>query len=490
MTYAPRTMTVDIEPQVFVVFGGTGDLAHTKLLPALYALLSHRHFHDRVEVLAVAVGDRTDEQYRESVVAALAEAGHEGAEAWANEFLHFQSIDAGFERLTERIEEIETASGLPGNRVFYLAIPPTVLEETVSGLGKHGLTSAPGWVRVVVEKPFGSDLSSAAELNAMLHAWFDEGQIYRIDHYLGKESVQNIMALRFANPLFEKGWNRDGVDCVQITVAEDIGIGRRAGYYEHAGAVRDIVQNHALQLLTLIAMEPPVTAEANATRNEKVKVLQAIDTLDLDEYVMGQYVEGVSDGQPVVGYREEPGVAPNSETETFVALCLHIDNWRWKGVPFYIRAGKRMASRATQVSVVFREPPVCLFGTSHDRPMHAQVFDIRLQPSEGFELSFEIKTPGEGYNLQTQRLHFHYDEAFAPLPPAYETLLADVMTGDQTLFVRADEVEEAWRIVAPALTPGRKPVDPYVAGSGGPPSADELLARTGRVWQPLEVHPA
>lgn len=488
MTYTPRMMTVDIDPQMFVIFGGTGDLAHRKLLPALYELLRHRHFDDKVEVLAVAMGRMTDDEYRESVAASLGEAGDPAAANWAREFLHFQSIDDGFEQLADRIQAIEKASGLSGNRSFYLAIPPGAFEETVEGLGKHGLTGGRGWVRVVVEKPFGTDQASAAELNALLHRWFDETQIYRIDHYLGKETVQNILALRFANPLFERSWNRDGVDSVQITVAEDIGIADRASYYERAGAIRDIVQNHGLQLLTMVAMEPPATADADAIRNEKVKVLKSVTALDRAEFVRGQYVEGAIDGANVVGYRSEDGVDPDSDTETFAALCFHIDNWRWKDVPFYIRAGKRMTSRVTQISVVFKEPPVCLFDPGGERIMSRNVFDIRLQPSEGFELSFEMKSPGEGYDLRTQRLHFHYDEAFGELPPAYVTLLADVMTGDQTLFVRADEVEEAWRIVAPALDGRRRPADPYAAGSLGPPSANELLARVGRAWQSLEAH--
>lgn len=487
MSYTPGMMTVGIDPQLFVIFGGTGDLAHGKLLPALYAMLQSRHFDDLVEVLAVATGEMTDAEYRASVVASLAAAGYAGVEEWAQEYLHFQSIDEGFERLSARITALEKASQLPGNRSFYLAIPPAVFDDTVEGLGKHGLVSGPGWVRVVVEKPFGSDATSAAHLNAVLHSWFDESQIFRIDHYLAKETVQNLLALRFANPLFEASWNRQGIDSVQITVAEEIGIGSRAGYYEGAGAIRDVVQNHALQLLTLVAMEPPPRADAESIRNEKVKVLESMYAVDLDDYVRGQYIEGTVAGERVPGYRQEPGVAPDSETETLAAMRMFVDNWRWKGVPFYVRVGKRMKARATQISVIFKEPPVCLFEDSGQLTMQPNVFDIRLQPSEGFELTFEMKAPGEGYQLQTQRLHFHYDEAFGPLPPAYVTLLADVMTGDQTLFVRADEVEEAWRIVAPLLGRNRPAPDPYPAGSWGPPSATELLARSGRAWQELEL---
>lgn len=483
MTYTPGMMTVGIDPQLFVIFGGTGDLAHRKLLPALFEMLKSRHFEDSVEVLAVATEKMSDADYRTSVVASLADAGNTGVEDWAEEFLHFQSIEDGFERLSERITELEKASGLPGNRAFYLAIPPSAFDDTIEGLGKHDLVSGPGWSRVVVEKPFGEDLITAIHLNDVLHAWFDESQIYRIDHYLAKETVQNLLALRFANPLFETSWNRDGIDSVQITVAEDIGIAGRADYYDHAGAMRDIVQNHALQLLTLVAMEPPPKAGPEAIRNEKVKVLQSMYPMDLHDYVRGQYMEGSVGGETVVGYRSEEGVPDDSDTETFAALTLRIDNWRWKDVPFYIRVGKRMAERVTQISVIFKEPPVCLFEVSGPRRMHPNVFDIRLQPSESFELAFEMKLPGEGFNLQTQHLHFHYDEKFGALPPAYVTLLADVMTGDQTLFVRADEAEEAWRIVAPALSDRTSPSDPYPSGSWGPPSATELVARTGRTWQ-------
>jgi glucose-6-phosphate 1-dehydrogenase len=480
--YTPGALSVGIEPHLFVVFGGTGDLARKMLLPALYQLLRRREFQDSVEVLAVATRELTEDEYRAMAVESLADEGIPGCEDWAALHLRYQSIRHGFEALRKRIEEIEEAEGLGGNRAFYLAIPPAVFDDTVDGLGKSGALMGGGWTRVVVEKPFGSDLDSAHHLNQVLHNWLDENQIYRIDHYLAKETVQNLMALRFANPLFESSWTRDRIDSVQITVAEDFGIGSRAGYFDKAGIVRDIIQNHALQILTLVAMEPPVKATSDAIRDEKVKVLRAMYPVDPGDVVRGQYDVGEVGGEKAAAYVDEKGVDDSSTTETYAAFKLEIDNWRWKGVPFYLRTGKRLERRVTQVSVVFKEPPVFLFSVEAPCHMHPNVFDIRLQPQEGFALSFEMKVPGEGYDLRTQRLRFDYDEVFGELPSAYFTLLADVMTGDQTLFVRSDEVEEAWRVVAPVLDPGVMP-DLYPAGSWGPVRAEELLARNGRHWQ-------
>lgn len=480
--YTPGALSVGIDPHLFIVFGGTGDLARKMLIPALYQLLRRREFQDAVEVLAVATRELSDEEYRSLAVEALDRSGVEDARAWAERHLHYQSVRDGFEALRTRIEDIEETEGLGGNRAFYLAIPPTVFDDTVEGLGKSGALSGGGWTRVVVEKPFGSDLDSSRHLNHVLHNWLDENQIYRIDHYLAKETVQNLMALRFANPIFESSWSRDRIDSVQITVAEDFGIGTRAGYFDRAGIVRDIVQNHALQILTLVAMEPPVKATSEAIRDEKVKVLRAMYPAHPHNVVRGQYAAGVVAGEDAAAYLDEVGIDNRSTTETYVALQLEIDNWRWKGVPFFVRTGKRLERRVTQVSVVFKEPPVALFSVLGPCQMHPNVFDIRLQPQEGFALSFEMKVPGEGYDLHTQRLRFNYDEEFGELPGAYVTLLADVMTGDQTLFVRSDEVEEAWRVVAPVLDPGTEP-DLYPAGSWGPDRADQLLARSGRHWQ-------
>ncbi|HLU53367.1 MAG TPA: glucose-6-phosphate dehydrogenase [Acidimicrobiia bacterium] len=480
--YTPEALSVDIDPHLFVVFGGTGDLARSKLLPALYRLLSSRGFSDSVQLLGVASRDITDDEYRSLVGAALAAADLAVDEEWLGHSVHFQSLRHGFEALGERIREVEEAAGLGGNRAFYLAVPPDVFDETVEGLGKVGVVDGPGWSRVVVEKPFGVDSSTGMGLNQLLHRWFAEEQIYRIDHYLAKETVRNLLALRFANPIFESSWTRDRISSVQITVAESGGIGTRARYYDSAGAVRDIIQNHALQIFSLVAMEPPVRASAQYIRDEKVKLLKATAAVTRPDLVRGQYTAGRIEGEDVAGYRDEEGIPPDSTTETYAALVLHVDNWRWKGVPFYLRAGKRLATRVTQVSVVFKEPPVSLFSVVDRCEMHPNVFEIRLQPSEGFALSFEMKVPGEGYVLQTQRLRFDYDEVFGELPDAYETLLADVMTGDQTLFVRADEVEEAWRIVEPALGIEDAPQS-YEAGSWGPAGADDLLARRGDHWE-------
>jgi len=479
--YTPEALSVGIDSHLFVIFGGTGDLARTKLLPALYRLLDKRNFSDDVHVLGVATRDIGDDGYRELVCRALSDAGLPDAREWADRAVHYRSIADGMDGLHARIEQIEAAAGLSGKRVFYLAVPPSILVDSVEGIGKDGLAGGRGWSRVVVEKPFGADSESATRLNDVLHAWFAEEQIYRIDHYLAKETVRNLLALRFANPLFESSWTRDRIDSVQITVAESEGIGTRARYYDSAGAIRDIIQNHALQIFTLVAMEPPVKATADRIRDEKVKVLRSTATLGRRDVVWGQYGPGEVNGAAVPGYLEEKGVAPDSTTETYAAMRLTVDNWRWHGVPFFIRAGKRLTTRVTQVSVLFREPPVSLFTDDGDCGLHPNVFEIRLQPQEGFGLSFEMKEPGEGYRLQSQRLKFDYADVFGNLPDAYETLLADVMSGDQTLFVRSDEVEEAWRIVEPVLDPGERP-DEYAGGTWGPDSAARLMVKPSRYW--------
>ncbi len=481
MTVRPAVDTVRIEPHLFVIFGGTGDLARRKLLPAFYRLLQRREFADTSKVLAVATKDLSDDEYRRLAAEALVEAGvdPEGAERWCWGCIEYQPIGPGFDALAERIRAIEQREGLPGNRVFYLALPPSVFDDTIEGLGSVGLERSPGWTRVVVEKPFGRDLESARDLNAVLHRWFDESQIYRIDHYLGKETVQNLLVFRFANTLFESVWNRDRVEAVQITVAESLGLEGRAGYFDHAGVIRDIVQNHVFQVLSLVAMEAPVVMDATSIRDEKVKVLRSIYPLTPDRVVRGRYAAGEMDGVRVPGYLEEEGVAPDSTTETFAALAVDIDNWRWKGVPFHLRTGKRLPRKLTQVAVLFREPPVCLFDTDEACQVHANVLFITLQPDEGFDLCFDVKTPGEGFELDTQSLHFRYADVFGELPGAYETLLADVLCGDQTLFVRSDEVEEAWRILEPILDLAEPPEE-YPAGTWGPKAADALLG--GHRW--------
>ncbi|GIU92350.1 MAG: hypothetical protein KatS3mg011_1256 [Acidimicrobiia bacterium] len=397
MTHRPAAETVQIEPNLVILFGATGDLARRSLLPALYRLLRRREFADKLHVLGVATKSLDDDGFRRLARDAVVAAGLDRTEVeeWCGRNLSYQPVGEGYEALARRVQEVERQHDLPGNRAFYLAVPPQVFEETVEGIAGAGLHRSGGWVRIVVEKPFGTDLESARRLNRLLHRHFDESQIYRIDHFLAKETVQNLLVFRFANPLFESAWNRDRVQAVQITVAEDIGIGDRAGYFDKAGTLRDMVQNHLAQLLTLVAMEPPVRFEPDDIRNEKVKVLRAIRPLEPGDVVRGRYGPGMVDGEAVVGYLEEPGVPSDSTTETYAAVRFEIDNWRWRGVPFLARTGKRMARRLTQIVVVFREPPVGLF-SAHGGQVRGNELYITLQPDEGFDLLFDVKTPGEG----------------------------------------------------------------------------------------------
>jgi len=479
------------DPSLVVVLGATGDLMRRKLLPALYRLSTRGALHERTRILGAArTKEHGDHSYRTWARQALVEAGvssEDAAGRWCDERLYYQAITGGkvadYRVLGSRIEAIEREAGLPGNRVLYLALPPEAFSATINGLGQSKLSRSQGWTRIVVEKPFGRDLASAQELNRLIHQHFDESQVYRIDHYLGKETVQNLLVFRFANPIFETLWNRDRVEHVQITVAEEIGVEGRAGYYEGAGALRDMIQNHLTQLMTLVAMEVPGAFEADAIRNEKVKALHAVAPIERSDVVLAQYTAGRIGGREVPAYRKEPGVAPDSQTETYAALRLEIENWRWHGVPFYLRAGKRMARRLTEVTVVFHRPPVSLFPTIDDpKAIDPNELAITIQPDEGFELGFEVKAPGQEIDLATQRLRFRYAEAFSPLADAYETLLLEILTGDQTLFVRADEVEAAWRLYTPVLeNPPR--IEFYPAETWGPPSANQLLAKDGHRWR-------
>jgi glucose-6-phosphate 1-dehydrogenase len=477
------------DPSLCVIFGGTGDLARRKLLPALARLAGGGHLDPRTHLLGVAIDDLDDEGYRKLAREALAAARLAPADVArvTGDHLHYHRVGQGpaaFEALAQRIAGLERAHELLGNRAFYLALPPSVFVATVDGLGGAGLARSPGWTRVIVEKPFGRDLTSACDLNRQIHRHFHENQIYRIDHYLGKETVQNLMVLRFANTIFESVWNRDRVEAVQITVAEDLGVGTRAGYYDKFGALRDMVQNHLTQLFTLVAMEIPSAYQADAIRYEKIKVLRSTRPLDPARVVRGQYTRGRSGGAAVVGYLDEVDIPPTSTTETFVALPLHVDNWRWSGVPFYLRTGKRMGKTLSQIAVRLRSTPAALFDTLGDGSKHetADTLVITLQPDAGFSLHFDVKVPGAPFRTERIPLGFRYDERFPPMPEAYETLLLDVLEGDQTLFVHADEVEESWRLFAATLEQGGQAF-PYPAGSWGPPEADHLALPDPELWQ-------
>jgi glucose-6-phosphate 1-dehydrogenase len=482
----PRAPT---EPQLFVVFGATGDLMQRKLLPSLFAVAARlKGGSKRFRLLGCARQQLTDAAYRalclEALVGAKA-APRAAAKRWLEECVSYHSLGAGgpedYTALGSAVVALEKRATLPGNRVYYLALPEEAIAPTIYGLGEAGMHQTNGWTRLVVEKPFGRDHASALKLNRLIHRYFPERQVYRIDHYLGKETVQNLLVFRFANMLFESVWNRDRVDHVEITVAEDLGVEHRAGYYDHVGALRDMVQSHLLQLLTLTAMEVPSSLEADQIRNEKVKVLRSLAPIRPEDVVLGQYAAGTTDDVAVPGYREEPGVNPQSRTETFVALALHVNSWRWHGTPFFLRTGKRLAGKVTQIVVRFREPPVWFFPERSAADIHANRLTITLQPNEGFTLSIELKKPGDEIALVTQRLHFQYAEAFGPLADAYQTLLGDILEGDQTLFVRADEVEEAWRVLNPILARPPKPT-PYPAGTWGPAASATLLRRGGHHW--------
>jgi glucose-6-phosphate 1-dehydrogenase len=472
----------NVEPHLFVVLGATSDLMRRKLLPALSQLRSSGVGREPLIILGVSrQTGLTDEGFRAQAREALATAVPLSAAAgqWCDQCLFFQSIRAGdvedFQALAARIRALEEEQNLPGNRVFYLALPSRAYMPTIAGLGQAGLNKAPGWTRLVVEKPFGKDLDSAIILNEQIHRYFNESQVYRIDHYLGKETVQNLLIFRFANAIFEPLWHRNLVQSVQITVAESLGVEGRAGFYDQTGALRDMVQNHLTQLLTLTAMEVPVAFDAESIRTEKAKVLRAIAPVRPENVIYGQSTRGSVNGLEVPGYREVSGVSPDSHTETFVALKLFVENWRWQGVPFYLVTGKRLPRRFTQIAVTFRCPPVWVFEPHYAGTCSPNVLVFTVQPDEGFDLHFEVKSPGEPLQLKTKRLRYRYSEEAVSLPEAYETLLLDVMAGDQTLFVRADEVEWAWRIYAPALDPPPERVRPYPAGTWGPKGKDRLL---------------
>ena len=466
----------------FVIFGITGDLTARKLMPALYRLHVAGALHEQSVIIGHARSDLTDEALRQRMAAALEESVPEfDAAAWATLAPRLHYIQGaydrpeGFEKLAARLEEF----GLPG-RVFYTATPPSVYEDIARGLDEAGLTAEPegGFARLVVEKPFGFDLLSAKELNAALLARFQEHQIFRIDHYLAKETAQNLAVLRFANTMFEPLWNNAHVDHVQISVLEPMGMEERGSFYETAGVVRDVFQNHILQLMALVGMEPPARFDAREVRNEKVKFFSSVSCPEPDEVVLGQYVGG--NGHP--GYRQEENVDANSRQATYAAMRLDVSNWRWAGVPFYLRSGKRLEGKATEIVLQFKNPPHVPFEL--EAPLRPDRLILRIAPNEGIELRFNGKHPGQRIDLGRISLDFDYQETFdAPNPDAYETLLLDAMEGDATLFMRADEVEAQWRIVEPILAQeGSISPEFYEAGGPGPSEAFTLLTRAGRQW--------
>jgi glucose-6-phosphate 1-dehydrogenase len=438
------------DPCVIVIFGASGDLTKRKLFPALYSLALRRLLPEKFGVIGVARTEESDDEFRERMKRAVQEFGRDDFDddtwKWLADGMRYVSNadPSGEDRVAELLTEMDKERGTAGNRVYYLAVPPNAIAGLVSEVGKR--RSSEGWTRLVVEKPFGRDLESAEELNREIWEYFDEKEVFRIDHYLGKETVQNLLALRFANGIFEPIWSRVFVDHVQITVAESIGIEGRAAFYEQAGAIRDVFQNHLLQLVALTAMEPPVDFGAESVRNEKVKVLKALQTPAPQAVVRGQYGPGFIEGEEVPGYREEQGVDPQSMTETYVAAKLFIENWRWAGTPFYVRAGKRLARRETTIAIEFKRAPHPPFELSEELAPNALV--LHIQPDEGVSLEFAAKVPGQGMTLRTVHMDFLYGGAFRMgIPEAYERLLLDCLLGDATLFTRADEVEEQWSLV-------------------------------------------
>jgi glucose-6-phosphate 1-dehydrogenase len=503
-------------PCAFVIFGASGDLTRRKLIPALYNLAVSRLLPPGMSIVGFALTDIGDEQFRSSMHDAVAEFSRRkpiDEAVWADfaSRLHYVAgkfeDPANFTRLREKLEQIDRTSGTRGNRIYYLAIPPSVFRPVNDNLAAAGLVSEEhgNFARIIVEKPFGRDLASAESLNGDLHRVFAERQIFRIDHYLGKETVQNLVALRFGNTIFEPLWNRNHIDHVQITVAEDIGVEGRGKFYEEAGASRDIVQNHLLQLLMVTAMEPPVAFTADEVRDEKVKVLRALRPIVGDDVksltVRGQYGPGNFAGKAAPGYRQEPNVDPASNVETFVAMRLEIDNWRFAGVPIYIRAGKRLAKRTTELSIHFKRVPHALLNRDQlvarssataesTSDVEPDVLAIRIQPDEGIALRFAAKVPGPTMTLRPVTMDFRYGSTFGGSgPEAYERLLLDAMLGDPTLFARADEVIAAWRFMTPILETWAKGAPPefpsYPAGTWGPKAASDLIERDGRAWRRL-----
>lgn len=495
------------QPCSMVIFGASGDLTQRKLIPALYYLYREHMLPPGFSVIGCARTRSTDEGFRQEMAQAVKKYLKLSAEsdAFVESFgqgIFYIADDFGdpraYNQLSAVLDRLDRERGTGGNRLFYLSTPPSFFPVIVQHLGASGLAKpkegGKSWTRIIIEKPFGRDLASSKELNRIVTGVFEEDQVYRIDHYLGKETVQNLLVFRFANGIFEPFWNRRYIDHVQLAVAEDLGVENRGSYYEEAGLLRDMIQNHVLQLLSLVAMEPPAAFEATAVRDEKAKVLRSIRPIPFDGVekvaVRAQYAEGWVGGRKVVAYRSEAKVSPTSNTETFAALKLYIDNWRWADVPFYLRSGKRLPKRVSEISIQFRRVPHVLFRSAGAEGVEPNILSVRIQPNEGITLKFCAKLPGTTMQIRPVLMDFRYGESFGTVPPtAYETLLLDCMLGDATLFNRSDAVELSWELVDPILTrwqqDGAKDLAFYPAGTWGPAEADAIIERDGRRWQRL-----
>ncbi len=490
------------EPNIVVIFGASGDLTKRKLVPALYNLELERLLPNNFGIVGFARRATPHEEFRQHMLEGINQFSRNKPadpsvwDSFSQGIFYcegnFDDLEA-YKRLSTLLDQLDKERGTAGNRLFYLATAPEYFPVILDHLGQAGLSKSAtnGWVRVIIEKPFGRSLETAKALNQTAHANFDEKQLYRIDHYLGKETVQNILALRFANGIFEPLWNRNYIDHVQITVAESVGVEGRGGYYETAGVIRDMIQNHILQVMTLVAMEPPSEIEADSVRDEKLKVVKSIRPIAATEVntftVRGQYGYGTNGGKPVPGYRQEPSVDPKSTTETFAAFKFFVDNWRWANVPFYLRSGKRLPKRVTEIAIQFKQAPLQLFGQGAEA-LDPNLLTLRIQPDEGIALRFGSKVPGQAINVRPVKMDFRYGAAFGGEPPeAYERLQLDCMLGDATLFTRADEVEAAWTLIDPIIAgwQANPPTDfsNYEAGTWGPQAAHDMLEQDGHKWR-------
>lgn len=473
------------DPAIVVIFGASGDLTKRKLVPALFSLRSEGLLPEKYHIMGVARSELSHVEFHDRLFEGVSEFGREKPEdtnPWLDFFDHFSYMAGGYDdpetyqRLAKRLAVLDEEVGAEGNRLLYLAIPPVLYPVVIELLGKAGLGKSSGWTRLIIEKPFGRDLESAIALNELVHKYFKEDQVYRIDHYLGKETVQNIMTFRFANSIFEPIWNRNYISHVQISVLESVGVGRRGGYYDQAGVVRDMFQNHLLQLLSLTAMEPPVAFNAKALRDEKVKVLQAVPPVGDGDYIFGQYE----------GYLDNPGVVENSTTPTYLGMKFFVNSWRWQGVPFYLRSGKNLAEKTSEITLQFKQVPHQLFVS--DDNVEPNILSLCIQPDEGIHLQFETKVPGAGMQSDPVLMDFHYGDRYGDqsLPDAYERLLLDALNGDASLFARSDEIEGAWSLMDPVLQTWENDKNPPIAyykpGSWGPAESDQFLSQDGFAW--------